>query len=133
MSTDGESWGVSALRTSLTGAAADTISDTGAVTCRASPSCCQAVFIDSESLPTGMLMPSDWHNRLAASTASNSRASSPGWPQAAIQLADSLTRSSATSALAMLVSASPMAILALAAASTMASGERSPIDIASPQ
>ena len=50
------------------------------------------VFIDSESLPTGMLMPSCGHSSMpTARTVSNSAASSPGWPAAAIQLADSLT------------------------------------------
>ena len=77
-------------------------------------------------------MPSAWHTSLAARTASNSFASSPGWPHAAIQFADSFTRSSAMSAAAMLVIASPIAIREAAAASMTASGVRSPIDIASP-
>jgi hypothetical protein len=46
--------------------------------------------MDSESLPTGM-MPSAGHSSMpTALTVSNSAASWPGWPQAAIQLADSL-------------------------------------------
>ena len=62
--------GVSARRTSLTGAWAVTISDTGEPTstrCPSSPF--QRARMESESLPTGMLMPSSMHRRLAASTA----------------------------------------------------------------
>jgi hypothetical protein len=79
-----------------------------------------------------MLMPSCLHSPLAAATASKSRASSPGRPHAAIQFADSFMRVSSTSADARLVSASPIAIRADAAASMIASGVRSPIAIASP-
>ena len=51
---------------------------------------CHAVFIDSESLPTGIAMPSAGHSSSpTARTVSYSAASSPGSPQAAIQLADS--------------------------------------------
>ena len=40
-----------------TGANAETISDSGATIFRARPACVQLVFIDSESLPTGIVMP----------------------------------------------------------------------------
>ena len=50
--------GVSARRTSVTGAKALTISDSGAVTLRGSPVSFQTVRIDIESLPTGIAMPS---------------------------------------------------------------------------
>ncbi len=132
VSVSATSCGVSERRTSSTGAAALAISDTGAATVLSTSPSRHAVFIDNESLPTGTLMPSAWHTSLAACTASNSFASSPGWPHAAIQLADSFTRSSAMSAAAMLVIASPIAIREAAAASMTASGVRSPIDIASP-
>ena len=46
--------------------------------------------MDNESLPTGMVMPSDGHSSIAtARTVAYRSASSPGSPQAAIQLADS--------------------------------------------
>ncbi len=54
----GLSCGVSVPRTSVTGAKAETISDTGATTSLAAPASSHLVRIDSESLPTGMLMPS---------------------------------------------------------------------------
>ena len=126
------SCGVSERRTSPTGAAALAISDTGAAIVFSTSPSRHAVFIDNESLPTGTLMPSAWQTVLAACTASKSFASSPGWPHAAIQFAESFTRSSAMSAAAMLVIASPMAIRDAAAASMTASGVRSPIAIASP-
>ena len=90
--------------------------------------------MDSESFPTGIEMPSAGQSSIAtASTASKRSASSPGSPQAAIQLADSATRSMpATSAAATFVSASATAILAAARASSSASGARSPIATASP-
>ena len=132
--------GVSCALTSGTGANAVTISDTGETllwTSGAAPDRAGAFHctcIDSESLPTGMLRPSLGHSSIpTACTASNSFASSPGWPAAAIQLADSFTRSSAsTGAAHRLVIASPTAMRAAAAASIRASGVRSPIAIASP-
>jgi hypothetical protein len=50
--------GVTVSRASLTGAKAETMSESGAVTSRLTPASAHVVFIDSESLPTGMLMPS---------------------------------------------------------------------------
>jgi hypothetical protein len=44
-------------RTSRTGAKADTMSDTGAVTAFATPFSLHVVRMDMESLPTGMAMP----------------------------------------------------------------------------
>ena len=92
------------------------------------------VVMDSESFPTGIEMPRAGQSSIAtASTASNRFASSPGSPQAAIQFADSTTRSRlATSAAATFVSASATAILAAARGSSSASGARSPIATASP-
>ena len=46
--------GVSVPRTSATGANADTMSETGAVTARSTPSARHVVRIDIESLPTGI-------------------------------------------------------------------------------
>ena len=79
-------------------------------------------------------MPSAGHrSRPTARTVSNSAASSPGLPAAAIQLADSFTRAiSPIRAAAMLVSASPTAMRPEAGASITASGARSPIASASP-
>ncbi len=69
-----------------------------------------------------------------ARTVSNKAASSPGWPQAAIQLAESRTSERRrTSAAAMLVIASPIAMRPEAGASSRASGVRSPMDMASPR
>ena len=126
--------GVSCWRTSTTGANADTTSETGDTDLCAAPSDCHCACIDSESLPTGMLSSSSGHSSMpTALTASNRRASSPAWPAAAIQLADNLMRSSdSTGAASRLVIASPTAIRADAAASSRASGVRSPIAIASP-
>src|SRR6202042_2284546 len=102
------------------GANAETISDIGATTDRNSAPSCQAVFIDSESLPTGMAMPSAGQSSSpTARTAAYSAASSPGSPQAAIQLADSRTSASAPmSAARILVIASVTASRAEAAASS---------------
>ena len=49
---------MSTRRTSVTGAKAVTISDSGEVTLRALSPACQPVRIDIESLPTGMAIPS---------------------------------------------------------------------------
>ena len=90
--------------------------------------------MDSESLPTGILISSAGHSSSpTALTASNSSASSPGKDAAAIQFADSFTSDKlATGAAAKLVIASPTAIRAAAAVLINASGVRSPIDMASP-
>ncbi|MNQ76940.1 hypothetical protein D3C85_917920 [compost metagenome] len=128
------SCGVRLARTSATGANAVMTSDTGATTWRCSPSCSQDVFMDRESLPTGMDRPVAWHSSLTADTVSYSAASCPATPQAAIQLADSLMSSRrATSAAARLVRASATAMRPDAGASSMAMGVRSPIDMASPR
>jgi len=58
----GCSCGVSVPRTSSSVAKAVTMSETGAVTCLLAPPSDQRVFIDSESLPTGMPMPSAGHS-----------------------------------------------------------------------
>ena len=116
------SCGVQVLRTSRTGANAEMINDTGATTdLRAGPSP-HAVFIDSESLPTGIAMPSAGQSSSpTACTVAYSAASSPGSPQAAIQLAESFTFDSAPmSAARMLVSASPTARRPEAGASSTA-------------
>ena len=128
------SCGVSERRTSATGANAEITSDSGEVCVRVSPSCCQTAFIDSESLPTGIAMPRLGHSSSpTAFTASNRRASSSPWPQAAIQFADRrMSDSLAMCAAARFVIASPTAMRALAAASTSAMTGRSPIAIASP-
>ncbi len=69
---------MSVPRTSVTGAKAETISDTGATTSLAAPASSHLVRIDSESLPTGMLMPSAGHSSMpTALTVSYRRASSP--------------------------------------------------------
>ncbi len=87
MLSTGCSCGVSVPRTSSSVAKAVTMSDTGAVTCLACPPSVQRVRIDSESLPTGTPMPRAGHSSMAtALTVSYSAASSPGSPQAAIQL-----------------------------------------------
>ncbi|MNP78530.1 hypothetical protein D3C76_1761660 [compost metagenome] len=87
-----------------------------------------------ESLPTGMVMPSSGHSSMpTARTVSNRRASSPGWPAAAIQLAESLmSESFSIFDAARLVTVSPMAMRPAAAASSSASGVRSPMAMASP-
>jgi hypothetical protein len=65
---------------------------------------------------------------------SKSEASSPAWPAAHIQLAESLTSAmSAIGAAAMLVIASPTAMRPDAGPSMRAMGVRSPIAMASPR
>ena len=59
------STGVSVARASRTGANADTMSDTGAITLFCTPASLQVVRIDSESLPTGMAIPSLGHSSFA--------------------------------------------------------------------
>ena len=110
------------------------MSDSGAVTAFAAFPAAHCVCMDIESLPTGMTRPSAGHSSMAtARTVSKSAWSSPGWPAAAIQLADSFTSSSAAMrALAMFVIASATAMRPEAGASTSASGVRSPIAMASP-
>ena len=89
--------------------------------------------MDRESLPTGILMPSAGHNSIpTALTVAYSAASSPGSPQAAIQLADSFTRGSSMGAASKLVIASATAIRPDAGPFSAASGVRSPMDMASP-
>ncbi len=128
------SCGVRVWRTSTTGAKPETTSDMGEVTLFSAPSSSQRVFIDIESLPTGMVRPSCGQSSMpTALTVSYSRASSPGWPAAAIQLADNLMSDSfSMRAAARLVSVSPMAIRPDAGASSSASGVRSPMAMASP-
>ncbi len=122
VSASAASCGVSVRLTSATCAAALATSDTGAQTSLSSLPSRHAVFIDNESLPTGMLIPSRRHRSDAAATASKSFASSPSCPHAAIQLHDSLTFASSTSAAAIFVMASPIAMRDDAAASITASG-----------
>ncbi|MCY1525314.1 hypothetical protein D9M68_602900 [compost metagenome] len=119
---------------SVTGAKPVTISDSGEVTDLSTPSSCQRVFMDMESLPTGMVMPSAGHSSMpTARTVSYRRASSPGWPAAAIQLAESLmSESFSIFEAARLVTVSPMAMRPEAAAFSRASGVRSPMAMASP-
>ncbi|MCY1411806.1 hypothetical protein D9M71_271980 [compost metagenome] len=128
------SCGVRVLRTSSTGAKPLTISDIGEVTLFSAPSSLHLVFIDMESLPTGMVRPSSGHSSMpTALTVSYRRASSPGWPAADIQLADSLmSESLPIRAAARLVRVSPIAIRPEAGASSRASGVRSPMAMASP-
>src|SRR5690625_7232304 len=98
--------------------------------CSSWPSC-QAVCMDSESLPTGMATDSERLKSLAASTAARRAASWPGAPAAAIQLADSLTcESLRTLVPARLVRASPMAMRAEAAGWGMAGCGHSALDMA---
>ncbi len=130
----GCSCGVSVARTSASVANAVTIRLTGAVTCFASPPSRQRVRIDRLSFPTGTPMPSAGHSSMpTARTVSYSAASSPGSPQAAIQLQLSLTRASSSGAASRLVIASPTAMRPEAGASSTASGVRSPRLIASPR
>ena len=121
--------------TSIVGAKAVTISDSGAVTALFSFPSCQEVFIDIESLPTGMLIPRAGHNSIpTAFTVSNKAASSPWCPAAAIQFAESLTSPIfAIRAAAILVIASPTAIRPDAGALSSANGVRSPSAKASPR
>jgi len=124
----------------LTGPNAVTTRVTGDTTLRvrsaagsAPAGACHTVRIDIESLPTGIAMPSATAHSLAARTAAYSRASSPGWPAAAIQLHDSLIRDSGPiGAAARLVIASPIAMRDAAAASSSAIGGRSPSAMTSP-
>ena len=56
---------MSVRRTSSTEAKAVTMSDTGETTARSLPSASrQAVFMESESLPTGIASPAAWQKRL---------------------------------------------------------------------
>ena len=128
------SCGVHVSRTSSHGANADTMSDTGLTTSAREPRSSHAVRIDMESLPTGMLTPrAGQRSRATARTVSNSAASSPGAPAAAIQLAESFTSESArTGAAARFVRASATAIRPDAGASSTARGVRSPMANASP-
>ena len=90
--------------------------------------------MDKESLPTGMAMPSAGQSSMpTVRTVSKSFASSPGWPQAAIQLADStMSPSVSMGAAAMFMIASATAMRPDAGASINASGARSPMAMASP-
>ena len=127
------SCGVNVPRTSASDAKAVTMSDTGEVTFFFSSPSVHVVRIDSESLPTGIDMPNAGHSSMpTAFTVSNSAASWPGSPQAAIQLADSLTRGNSIGAASRLVMASATAMRPDAAAFVTASGVRSPMAIASP-
>ena len=113
---------------------------TGDVTLRVSTSEPEAptgtvhcVRIDRLSLPTGIEMSSAGHNAMpTALTVSYSAASSPDSPQAAIQLADNLTRGNSMGAASKLVMASATAIRPEAAALRQANGVRSPMLMASP-
>jgi hypothetical protein len=61
--------GVRVARTSATGAKAETIRLTGEVVAYSTPSVCQLLRMDMESLPTGMQIPSAWQSALVAATA----------------------------------------------------------------
>ena len=128
------SCGVNVDLVSMQGAKAVTMSDKGAVTdfCFAPSS--HTVRIDIESFPTGIAMPNCGHNSIpTARTVSKSAASSPGWPAAAIQLADSLISPIfRMRAATMLVTASPTAIRPEAGGLNTANGVRSPRANASP-
>ena len=121
-------------RASATGANAEMMSDTGASTECVPPASVHTVFIDSESLPTGMVSPSAVHNSApTARTVAYKSASSPGSPQAAIQFADKRTSVSLrTSAAMIFVMASPTASRPDAGALSTAAGVRSPMAMASP-
>ena len=92
------------------------------------------VFIDSESLPTGMAMPNSGHSSMPiACTVSYRLPSWPGSPAAAIQFALSrMSEISAIAADAILVIASATAMRPDAGPSITASGVRSPMAMASP-
>ena len=146
--------GVSVPRTSARVAKAVTINDTGEVTFFAtlalppgidarpawlaaptagSAGSLHCVRMDNESLPTGMEIPKAGHSSSpTALTVAYNAASSPGSPQAAIQLADSLTLESSMGAASKLVMASATAMRPEAGAFTVASGVRSPMLMASP-
>ena len=109
------------------------MSDTGEVTFLAPSAAVHCVRMESESLPTGIEMPSAGHSSSpTARTVAYSAASSPASPQAAIQLAESLTRDNSTGAASKLVMASATAMRPEAGAFSAASGVRSPMDMASP-
>ena len=61
---DAKSCGVSVCRASTTGANAETINDSGETTSFSRPPSSQAVRIDIESLPTGILIPSAGHSSM---------------------------------------------------------------------
>ena len=63
-STEVSSTGVDCVRTSSTRANAEMIKDTGELEVWVSPLLCQRDCIDSESLPTGMLMSSAGHSSM---------------------------------------------------------------------
>ena len=118
---------------SRTGANAEIIKDTGEITDLFSPLSCHTVFIDKESLPTGIDTPKSWQSSDTADTATYKFASSPATPHAAIQLADNLISPNLSIfAAAILVKASATAIRTLAAGFLTARVGRSPIAIASP-
>ena len=126
--------GVIEKRTSFTGENAETINETGEITSLSFSPSFQVVFIERESLPTGMLIPKSGHkSKPIALTVSYSAASCPGCPQAAIQFADNLiSEILAIGAAAIFVNASPIAIRPDAGALITAIGVLSPIAIASP-
>ena len=129
---------MSERRTSVTGANAETMSESGAVTAFSPPDfgSRHVVRIDIESLPTGIATPIAGQSSIpTAFTVSKSAASSPGCPAAHIQFAESLIspRSRIEPAAAMFVIASPTAMRPDAGPSINASGVRSPIAIASPR
>ena len=82
--------GVSVWRISETCVKAEIIKDTGEITDLSTPLSCHTVFIDKESLPTGMDTPKSWQSSDTADTAAYKLASSPATPHAAIQFADNL-------------------------------------------
>ncbi len=124
---------MSVPRTSASVAKAVTIRLTGEVTFFVSPPSFHCVRMDRLSLPTGIEMPSCGHSSMpTALTVAYRSASSPGSPQAAIQLADSLTRGSSMGAASRLVMASATAMRPEAGALMAASGVRSPMAMASP-
>ena len=127
--------GVKVSRTSLTGAKADMTSETGDTTDASCSPSSQTVFIDMESLPTGIHSPSAGAMSMpTARTVSKSFSSSSANPLAAIQLADNLTCDSGPIlADTRLVKLSASAIRPEATASSTAKGERSPTAIASPR
>ena len=126
--------GVSVLRASSVAAKAVTTNEIGDVTAFFSPASSHTVFIDIESLPTGILIPSAGQSSMpTALTVSNNAASSPGCPADAIQLAESFkSLMSLIKLAAILVMDSPMAIRPDAGPSIKASGAFSPIAKASP-
>ncbi|KAJ0163110.1 hypothetical protein CTA2_3501 [Colletotrichum tanaceti] len=131
------SWGVQVLRTSSTMVTAVMMTDMGAVTLLASPDSrsFHDAFIEVESLPTGIEILSWGHSSMQmARTASYRPAPSPGWLTAAIQLADSFTRSSwpRKSAAPRLSRLSATAMRAEAAGEMRASWGFSPMAMTSP-